>query len=165
MLHQHKTIFVALKIPPSSINPQWFSVAQSNGCTFVCTWDYSTLLSARLVMLALVARWATKAASRAAAALCDWTHVERTCCHQGEIDWGSHESSIAPDKRRARGRGNSCNFRFYWSIKCNKNLYLRYPPLSIYNTHVHKLYRTHTFHVAEDDKQCVKVSSSFLWFL
>lgn len=50
-------------------------------------------------MLHLAARWATKAASRAAAALWDWMHVQRTCCHQGEIDWGSHDSSTAPNRK------------------------------------------------------------------
>lgn len=46
-----------------------------------------TLLSARLVMLALAARWATRAASSAAAAAsCDWVHALRTSCHQGETD-------------------------------------------------------------------------------
>lgn len=64
----------------------------------LCTW-----LSARLVMLALVARWATKAASKAAAALWDWMHVERTCCHQGETDWVSHDSSTAPGDRKNKG--------------------------------------------------------------
>lgn len=65
-----------------------------------CQGRYSTLLSARLVMQALAARWATKAASKAAAALWDWIHVCRTCCHQGEIDCGSHESSTAPEEKK-----------------------------------------------------------------
>lgn len=65
-------------------------------CACGCEWDLSTLLSARLVMQALTAWWATRAASRAAAALWDWMHMLRTCCHQGETDWGSHDSSTAP---------------------------------------------------------------------
>lgn len=65
-------------------------------CACGCEWNLSTLLSARLVMQALTPRWATKAASRAAAALWDWMHMLRTCCHQGETDWGSHDSSTAP---------------------------------------------------------------------
>lgn len=70
-------------------------------------WRLSTLLSARLVMLALAARWATSAASRAAAVLWDWTHVVRTCCHQGEIDCVSHDSSTAPKRRERKRRGHS----------------------------------------------------------
>lgn len=56
-----------------------------------------TLLSASLVMAFLATRWATRAASSAEAALSDWTHAVRTCCHQGETHWPSHDSSTAPD--------------------------------------------------------------------
>lgn len=55
------------------------------------------MLFDRLVMLALAARWATNAANKAAAALWDWTHACLTCCHQGEIDCGSQESSTVPE--------------------------------------------------------------------
>lgn len=102
-----------------------------------------TLLSALLVMLALVARWATKAASKAAAALWDWMHVNRTCCHQGETDCGSHDSSTAP-KNKGKKKCHLCFLKLF--------------PLD-------SLIRTHTVQVAKCDEQRVQVSDRFHWFL
>lgn len=100
-----------LKLTHTHISVGWF--LKGVMFLFFClrqssnAWRLSTLLSARLVMLALAARWATSAASRAAAVLWDWTHVVRTCCHQGEIDCVSHDSSTAPKRRERKRRGHS----------------------------------------------------------
>lgn len=63
-----------------------------------------TFFSFRLSMICAVTECPTWADSRAAALFWDWTQAVRICCHQGDTDCVSHDSSIA-----TAGKGTAAN--------------------------------------------------------
>lgn len=54
-------------------------------------------------MMCAVTECPTWADSRAAALFSDWTQAERICCHQGDTDCVSHDSSIATEGTGTEG--------------------------------------------------------------
>lgn len=75
-----------------------------------------TFFSVILSMICAVTECPTWADNKAAALLSDWTQAVRICCHQGETDWVSHESSIA-----TVGKGKSRKLNLgHWVLKLVK---------------------------------------------